>query len=100
MDSLPCITIVERLGALALKASPITWVKIGKTAGFPLLCGSFLSVAGESRVEHLGMGEEIKHLILLPGLFMKDGDFILHWHGLVFYDLHMESIEVLFTYSY
>ena len=98
--NVPGVTIVERLGAFALKASPVTRVKVGKTAGFTLFCSPLKRVAGEGRVEHLGMGEEIKHLILLPSLFMKDGNLVLHWHRLVFYDLHMKSIEVLFTNSY
>ena len=75
-------------------------VNVGETAGFTLLCGTLQSVAGESRIEHLGMGEEIKHLILPPGSFMENRDLILNWHCLVFYDIHMKSIEVLFTNSY
>ena len=46
------------------------------------------------------MGKEIEHFILLPGVLLKYGDLILHWQGLVFDDVHMESIEVLFTHSY
>ena len=98
--NVPGVTIVERLCAFALKASPVTRVEVGKTAGFTLLCSPLQGVAGESRVEHLGMGKEKKYLILLPGVFMKNGDLILHRDGLVFYDIHIKSIEVFFTNSY
>lgn len=83
--NLPGVTIVRTLKTLcickdcafALEASP-NKVKVGKTAGFTLLCSPLQGVAGESRVEHLGMGKEKKYLILLPGVFMKNGDLIFH----------------------